>query len=69
MMPIDGVRAGWGEREHNVHAGEEFVHVIEGALMIELAGEERIILREGDSAYYQADRPHLFATSPRVRRD
>ena len=61
MMPILTVFEPGGENtEHNVHAGEEFVHVIEGALMIELAGEERIILREGDSAYYRADRPHLF---------
>jgi transcriptional regulator with XRE-family HTH domain len=59
MMPIISVFEPGGENtEHNIHAGEEFVHVIEGALMIELAGEERIILREGDSAYYEADRPH-----------
>src|SRR5262245_37861498 len=60
MMPILTVFEPGGENtEHNVHAGEEFVHVIEGALLIEL-DEERIILREGDSAYYRADRPHLM---------
>jgi quercetin dioxygenase-like cupin family protein len=46
------------ERGH--HAGEEFVHVLDGTLVLEIDGAEPQELRAGDSAYYRADRPHLF---------
>jgi transcriptional regulator with XRE-family HTH domain len=54
--------------EYGTHKGEEFVHVLQGRLELELQGSEPRILRAGDSAYYSAERPHLFrnasATAP-----
>jgi quercetin dioxygenase-like cupin family protein len=54
------------ERGH--HAGEEFVHVLDGTLLLEVDTAEPQELNAGDSAYYRADRPHLFrnasATAP-----
>ena len=46
------------ERGH--HAGEEFVHVLAGTLLLEVDTAEPQELNAGDSAYYRADRPHLF---------
>ena len=46
--------------EHGRHAGEEWVHVLDGTLSLELEGAEPVILDVGDSAYYPATRPHLF---------
>ena len=46
--------------EFGRHAGEEFVHVLRGSMELELEGSEPRILRAGDSAYYSAERPHLF---------
>lgn len=46
--------------EYGRHEGEEFVHVLEGKLSLELAGSEPRVLSAGDSAYYRADQPHLF---------
>jgi quercetin dioxygenase-like cupin family protein/DNA-binding Xre family transcriptional regulator len=46
--------------EYGHHHGEEFVHVLEGTLALELEGAEPRILEDGDSAYYSAERPHLF---------
>ena len=46
--------------EYGRHAGEEFVHVLRGSMALELEGSEPRILRAGDSAYYSAERPHLF---------
>ena len=46
--------------EHGRHEGEEFVHVLEGSLILEIEGSEPHTLQRGDSAYYSAERPHLF---------
>lgn len=46
--------------EYGHHEGEEFVHVIEGSLVLEIEGTEPRSLEAGDSAYYSAERPHLF---------
>jgi transcriptional regulator with XRE-family HTH domain len=46
--------------EYGKHEGEEFVHVIEGSLLLEIEGAEPRLLEAGDSAYYSAERPHLF---------
>jgi XRE family transcriptional regulator, regulator of sulfur utilization len=46
--------------EYGRHQGEEFVHVVEGSLALEIAGSEPRLLEAGDSAYYSAERPHLF---------
>ena len=56
--------------EYGRHEGEEFVHVIEGSMVLELEGAEPRLLETGDSAYYSAERPHLFrnASSKKVLR-
>ena len=46
--------------EYGKHRGEEFVHVIEGTLNLEVDGAEPRELKAGDSAYYSAERAHLF---------
>lgn len=46
--------------EYGRHAGEEFVHVLRGRLILELEGAEPRVLQAGDSAHYSAERPHLF---------
>ena len=47
--------------EYGRHQGEEWVYVVEGRLRLTLDGTEPRLLEKGDSAYYPADRPHLFA--------
>jgi transcriptional regulator with XRE-family HTH domain len=44
--------------EKSVHRGEEFVHVLEGELVLEIGDSEPIHLMAGDSVYYSAGRPH-----------
>jgi quercetin dioxygenase-like cupin family protein len=39
------------------HDGEEFIYVLEGRLEFFFEGEN-FILEKGDSAYFDADRPH-----------
>jgi transcriptional regulator with XRE-family HTH domain len=46
--------------EYGRHQGEEFVHVLEGTLALEIEGATPRVLEAGDSAYYSAERPHLF---------
>jgi transcriptional regulator with XRE-family HTH domain len=45
-------------REH-VHAGSEFLHVIEGTLGIHYQSEE-YILQAGDSVYFDGSEPHAY---------
>lgn len=51
---------GAGRNEPGAHAGEEFIHVLEGKLLLELEGGTSRVLEAGDSAYYDGHRPHLF---------
>jgi transcriptional regulator with XRE-family HTH domain len=46
--------------EQVAHPGEEFVHVLEGAIRIDRAGSEPLTLEAGDSALYSSDRPHRW---------
>lgn len=46
--------------ESGHHAGEEFVHVLEGRLLLEVDAAPPHELGPGDSAYYASDRPHMF---------
>ncbi|RJQ80142.1 MAG: XRE family transcriptional regulator [Desulfobacteraceae bacterium] len=45
--------------ELSVHGGEEFIHVLEGTVLLRI-GEERFELQPGDSAYYLSATPHLL---------
>jgi transcriptional regulator with XRE-family HTH domain len=44
------------------HEGEEFIYVLEGRVILEVEGHERVLLEKGDGAYYRADRPHRVET-------
>lgn len=46
--------------EYGRHEGEEWVHVLGGTLLLDLKGAEEQLLHVGDSAYYPAERPHMF---------
>jgi quercetin dioxygenase-like cupin family protein len=52
--------AGASLAERGNHLGEEFVHVLDGTLVLEVESAEPCELHAGDSAYYRADRSHLF---------
>lgn len=64
MMPmLLEFEPGGGRKEFSRHAGEEFVYVLDGELILELEGSEPRRLRAGDSAYYPGDRPHLWGNA------
>lgn len=54
--------------EYGRHPGDEFVHVLEGVLELDVEGVEPRRLEQGDSAYYPAERPHLFRNADADRR-
>ncbi|MDA8140604.1 MAG: XRE family transcriptional regulator [Desulfobacteraceae bacterium] len=45
--------------ERSVHAGEEFIYVVEGIVALDI-GQEHFELLPGDSAYYLSTTPHLL---------
>jgi transcriptional regulator with XRE-family HTH domain len=45
------------------HEGEEFVHILDGNLTVEIAGHDPVVLRKGDSLYFAADMPHSYANT------
>jgi quercetin dioxygenase-like cupin family protein len=68
MMPLQlEIEPGGRLAEHGRHHGEEWVHVLEGRLRLELVGAEPRILEAGDSAYYPSERPHLFVNDDAER--
>lgn len=46
--------------EFSKHEGEEFVHVLKGSIELQVEGSELVVLEPGDSAYFQARRPHSY---------
>ena len=48
------------EGELSVHEGEEFIYVMEGEVLLDIADDHHE-LTPGDSAYYQSTAPHLIA--------
>ncbi len=46
--------------EPSVHAGEEFIYVLEGKAELKI-GEDFFVLEPGDSVYYLSTTPHLIA--------
>jgi transcriptional regulator with XRE-family HTH domain len=46
--------------EYASHDGEEFLHVLEGAIHLDLAGAEPLLLQTGDSAYFKSERLHSY---------
>lgn len=49
--------------EYGRHPGEEWVHVLEGELLLEFEGDSSLVLAAGDSAYYSSTNPHSFANA------
>jgi len=54
------VRPSAGSGESYAHEGEEFLHILEGVLTIELDGGERHRLEKGDSFYFESSTPHRW---------
>jgi transcriptional regulator with XRE-family HTH domain len=48
-------------RSHQ-HDGGEFIHVLKGALAMQIGGEDHA-LESGDSIYFDASQPHSYAAS------
>ena len=64
MMPLQvEFEPGAKLAEYGRHAGEEWLIVVEGELLLELEGAEPQVLKPGDTAYYPAERPHLFSNA------
>jgi transcriptional regulator with XRE-family HTH domain len=64
MMPqLLVFESGASLAEYGRHPGEEFVHVLEGRLELDLEGADPRVLRAGASAYYRSDRAHLFTNA------
>jgi XRE family transcriptional regulator, regulator of sulfur utilization len=69
MMPMQvEFEPGAQLAEYGRHAGEEWLIVVEGELRLELEGATPQILGPGDSAYYPAERPHLFSNASATER-
>ena len=49
-----------GDQAASVHAGEEFIYVLEGLVALKI-GEEQFDLQPGDSAYYLSTTEHLIS--------
>ena len=61
MMPmLLAFEPGAGRKDYGRHAGQEFLFVLDGELILELEGSEPRRLKAGDSATYPGDRPHLL---------
>ncbi|MEV7027277.1 XRE family transcriptional regulator [Kitasatospora sp. NPDC093558] len=49
---------GQGERGWFEHPGEDFLYVLEGEVVLEIEGEDPLVLRAGQSAHHRGDVPH-----------
>jgi transcriptional regulator with XRE-family HTH domain len=48
------------DQEASVHAGEEFIHVLDGTVVLRV-GDDQFELQAGDSAYYLSTTRHLLS--------
>lgn len=61
MMPmLLEFEPGARRRDYGQHAGQEFLFVLEGELVLELDGARPRCLKAGDTAVYPGERPHLL---------
>jgi transcriptional regulator with XRE-family HTH domain len=61
MMPFMSAYEPRGQTlEFLSHQGEEFAWVVEGLVGLKFADGEEVALEEGDSAYFEASRPHIY---------
>jgi uncharacterized cupin superfamily protein len=61
--PSIGSNAEYGDFYH--HAEDEFVTVIAGRVVIDLADDGEFVLGCGDSVYYDGDTPHRWRSADR----
>lgn len=62
MMPLlVSYEPGGQTLDPSSHPGEEWIHVLEGTMALDLEGSERVILNPGDSAYFHSDRLHSLS--------
>jgi len=54
------IKPGGGSGESYAHAGEEFLHVLQGQFEIWLGGKEHYVLKVGDSLYFESSTPHRW---------
>jgi len=45
------------------HGGEEFLLVLEGRVIVQLADRDDVLLDQGDSLYFDSGRGHLYASA------
>ena len=61
MLPILAVfDVGGRNVETAKHEGDEFLYVLGGSIVVRIEGSEAIAMNEGDSLYFEADRPHSY---------
>ncbi|MCU0228736.1 MAG: XRE family transcriptional regulator [Bryobacterales bacterium] len=58
-FPVRGPHA---QPSYHFHAGAEFLHVTSGSVVIEFS-DERYVLEEGDSVYFDPSEPHCYRGS------
>jgi quercetin dioxygenase-like cupin family protein len=62
MMPVlVSYEPGRQALDPSSHPGEEWMHVLEGTMALDVEGSERVILNPGDSVYFHSDRPHSLS--------
>jgi transcriptional regulator with XRE-family HTH domain len=57
---------GGGTNGYLSFEAEQFIHVLEGTIELTFEGEKAVILREGDTAYFSATRPHKYKNAGRT---
>jgi transcriptional regulator with XRE-family HTH domain len=69
MLPMSvEFEPGGGFSEPGRHPGEEFIHVVEGAVILRLEGEEQpIVLHPGDTAWYSGEHGHTVTNGVDAR--
>jgi DNA-binding transcriptional MerR regulator/quercetin dioxygenase-like cupin family protein len=60
------IKPGGGSGESYSHEGEEFLHVLRGEFEISLNGNERYLLKSGDSLYFESSTPHKWKNPGRT---
>jgi transcriptional regulator with XRE-family HTH domain len=60
------IKPGGGSGESYAHAGEEFLHVLQGQFEIWLGAKERYLLKAGDSLYFESSTPHRWKNPGRA---
>jgi quercetin dioxygenase-like cupin family protein len=57
MEPLAVLLEEDADPETSVHSGEEFIHVLEGNVVLQI-DKDQFVLEDGDSAYYVSTLPH-----------